>query len=502
MASTAVNFYKSLLFSESYYLKEAAAALNALEGTTTHTAQSVANDLAKAGMTAWDDFCAWGYKAENADGGYGVNPSEFFDLNTYYEDIAQVNKTNVADVITSITNDPITHYATEGFVKGVNPVSVDGEVVQHNSRADLYADFYFNEEEYLINKTAALNAENYKNMTWTVDKTYDAIQDAGMTTWRHFCKYGAFEKDANGDIGIDPSQYFDVSKYYEEKLGITEGYDSVESIMKAFKTCKIDPITHYAKYGLKEGIAPRATSFDAVDGNKLDPNGETPMSGNQLVDSLLITSWDEGWPNLNKVGLSQDNTLYYKFATAQDVTSIDKGYNEKYITSSNATQKAAFLDSMDVLNYLTGIKFQEISSTKDANILIFNYNAQEDDGDWTGLTTLSQLENQQFVMLDNSNSDNDKPVFGTDAYSTVFHEMGHALGLNHPFDTEGTNLAVLPQFIDNAAWSIMSYTDPTKEGNESWYVSGDQYYSPLDIITLGYLYGTDGLNGEEGITYA
>ncbi|RKX56023.1 MAG: hypothetical protein DRP29_09985 [Thermodesulfobacteriota bacterium] len=41
---------------------------------------------------------------------------------------------------------------------------------------------------------------------------------------------------------------------------------------------------------------------------------------------------------------------------------------------------------------------------------------------------------------------------------TLIHELGHALGLKHPFEAEGNNTAILPSEFDNYAYTVMSYT--------------------------------------------
>jgi len=46
---------------------------------------------------------------------------------------------------------------------------------------------------------------------------------------------------------------------------------------------------------------------------------------------------------------------------------------------------------------------------------------------------------------------------GCGAY-TLIHELGHALGLKHPFEAEGNNTAILPSEFDNYAYTVMSYT--------------------------------------------
>ena len=75
---------------------------------------------------------------------------------------------------------------------------------------------------------------------------------------------------------------------------------------------------------------------------------------------------------------------------------------------------------------------------------------------------------------------------GSYEYLTVLHELGHALGLKHPF--EGT--AVLPLGLDSKSFTVMSYSG--ENGNHSTRMS---FYPTtpmiLDIDAMQYMYGAN-----------
>ena len=91
---------------------------------------------------------------------------------------------------------------------------------------------------------------------------------------------------------------------------------------------------------------------------------------------------------------------------------------------------------------------------------------------------------------------------GGGGWQTLLHEIGHALGLKHPFETNaaGDPNSVLPKGVDDHVHTLMSYTafkpanvavvTGTPTGYSYWY-SGlkPDTYGIYDIAALQYLYG-------------
>ncbi len=99
-------------------------------------------------------------------------------------------------------------------------------------------------------------------------------------------------------------------------------------------------------------------------------------------------------------------------------------------------------------------------------------------------------------------------ALGTDDYALLLHELGHALGLKHPFEGNG-----LPAAFDTTRYTVMSYTAPadnlistfTQQGTTlNWSGVPAVAASPmlLDVIALQNRYGAEASQNGGDSTYA
>ena len=68
-------------------------------------------------------------------------------------------------------------------------------------------------------------------------------------------------------------------------------------------------------------------------------------------------------------------------------------------------------------------------------------------------------------------------------YEAIVHELGHALGLKHPFATLGENSYMLPNFENTTKLTAMSYSE-----NQQYY---DGNFRPFDYLALVEYYGIE-----------
>ncbi len=216
---------------------------------------------------------------------------------------------------------------------------------------------------------------------------------------------------------------------------------------------------------------------------------QVPLSGLNYIDALLDTG-----PSWNYLTSALPNTLYYSFSVSAGTETGKSGQ-----LAFSPAQQTWTMVALAKLQKITGINF--VMTTDGASAQLHFANMDLPGSSVTGLCSWSSsygynVQTNQvtsytanaWIYLDNNEwyGQNSNLAPGGYGFETLLHELGHALGLKHPFDGSIT----LPATQDNTLNTLMSYQ----------YAGGaHQDYSQYDIAALNWLYGADGLGGVYGI---
>jgi serralysin len=144
------------------------------------------------------------------------------------------------------------------------------------------------------------------------------------------------------------------------------------------------------------------------------------------------------------------------------------------------TALQSFSEIEDILN----VKFVEAIDVDKPNVVAIGTNQQTDTIAYAYFPSGDVNIGSDMFISSDFLSKNQKSEFNEGYLSEVFvHELGHALGLKHPFEAMGSNLATLPSFEDNTQYTSMSYTDFAHAFSDNFKI--------LDYLTLVDTFGVN-----------
>ena len=211
-------------------------------------------------------------------------------------------------------------------------------------------------------------------------------------------------------------------------------------------------------------------------------------SGSTVIDALSSgVRWGTS-------GAGSPVALTFSFPSGTaffDTGDYPSGSEVSSYSSLNATQQAAARLALQAWANVANITFTEIADNAtvvgDIRIALNRGAASESGhayfpgGIYNPATGIAVQTNPSAgdVWLNSLDSSNFSPALDTDGFQTLVHEIGHALGLKHPFSDQPT----LPASQDNWQYTVMSYTS-----------NGYLYpVTPMldDILAIQYLYGAN-----------
>ncbi|MES3007952.1 MAG: hypothetical protein V4751_09300 [Pseudomonadota bacterium] len=180
----------------------------------------------------------------------------------------------------------------------------------------------------------------------------------------------------------------------------------------------------------------------------------------------------------------ESDQVFYTFPATPPSYTTDPELLLGYTGFSQAQILKVELALQSIAN-VVDLKFVRTDTAEDYDTLAFAYNSQ------TGTSGYAQRPYPNFSGSDiflNNISSNATLEEGTRGTVTLMHEIGHALGLKHPFWDSSDDRGLLSDPILSTSenvhlWTVMSYDrDASRLTLE---------YSPLDIAALHYLYGVN-----------
>jgi len=229
----------------------------------------------------------------------------------------------------------------------------------------------------------------------------------------------------------------------------------------------------------------------------VSPVSRFALSGNKFIDGLLpgTAAFRVAWATKD-AGTTQ---VTYSFpwadgAPAQFAGNYGRGENVAAVTGGvTGAQAAQIALGFGEWAKVANIAFTQVAETGDGQVgdIRVAFSSAVPSGYWGYALGVSDgLSNAHGDIWIDDSIVGQSFEAGTYNFMAIMHEIGHALGLKHPF--EGTRI---PAGFDNRRYTIMSYTDPA---NASWInpaTSAREYLikTPMvyDILAIQKIYGAN-----------
>lgn len=225
--------------------------------------------------------------------------------------------------------------------------------------------------------------------------------------------------------------------------------------------------------------------------------GTYPLSGNAQIDPLVWLGYKWG-----SSGAGTSATVSYSFPTYGSLWHPDYSTylaNEPFnnFQPFDAAQQNAARQALALWAEVANITFTEVDDTAgdgDVGDIRFGNSGSVTNSTaaaWA-YTPYDDIPYAGFVYAENGDvwfdhqyAPNLQLAPGQFGFSTMIHEIGHAIGLDHPFYDGTPGEPVLPSGQDNQRYTIMSYTRYSGSTIEAY---GPMLY---DIAAIQYIYGAN-----------
>lgn len=209
-------------------------------------------------------------------------------------------------------------------------------------------------------------------------------------------------------------------------------------------------------------------------------------TGNVIIDAL--TEGGERWAN---------PVITYSFPDYGSYWSTDPrtGYGPSSDKSQepwnsfepiSSSDRGYFIEALHRWENVANVRFVQVQETRDnVGDLRIAYTHKNDPAQaWTYGPSSAAKSGDIWVEI-NGTSANEVWEPGTYSFFTLLHEVGHTLGLSHPFENP-----LFPVALDSNSETIMSYSAIAGDHNSDFSFDPTTPM-PLDILAIQYLYGAN-----------
>jgi serralysin len=195
------------------------------------------------------------------------------------------------------------------------------------------------------------------------------------------------------------------------------------------------------------------------------------------------------------------NGLTYSFpaSSAYYDRSYGSGEQLSHFSPFVGAQQGAVRAALKLYASVSNLTFQEVTETASHHADIRFARSSSPSTAWAYFPTESEAGGD--VWVNSSNQIYASPRKGNYAYLTILHEIGHAIGLEHPH--EG---AAMPRNRDSMEYTLMSYRSYIGASLSAGYMNETWGYSQslmmYDIAAVQYLYGANYATNSGHTTYA
>jgi len=224
---------------------------------------------------------------------------------------------------------------------------------------------------------------------------------------------------------------------------------------------------------------------------------DVDLSGQNHIDSLIDgQKWGgaTGTDANLTYSFGEFNTSWYAFSAYPSGTQPD-------ISPFTETQKNATKNALAAWSEIANLQFTEVTDSETvAGDLRFAKSSKFSSGGTTAEASAPSGSPEAGDVWFSSSSTYDTDTKGTYGYATFMHEIGHALGLKHPHETDGSGV-VADLSIDTTHNTVMSYRSYFDQPVDAGYSQGFYSTSPLlnDIAAIQHIYGAN-MNTRSGDT--